>query len=57
MRQKDGQKQKVEAYSAGAGATAIHLFNYDCHSTGIRQHNTQEHIGLDNVHLFSQTEY
>ena len=38
------------------GASAIHLFNFDCHATGIQPHNTQERVGLEDVPLFSPSE-
>ena len=40
-----------------AGVDAIHVFNYDCHCTGIQHHAVEEHIGLDDVPLFNPDEY
>ena len=40
-----------------AGAAGIHLFNYDCHATGIQHHATGEEVGLEQVPLFSPPEF
>ena len=40
-----------------AGATAIHLFNYDCHATGVQHHNTEDKVDLENAPLFSPPEF
>ena len=40
-----------------AGVSGIHLFNYDCHATGIQHHDTEEEVGLEEVPLFSPPEF